>query len=144
MDTETVPLKFHHIGVAVPDLESALRCYVDVFGFERVTDPVEVPPQGVRVCFVRAQPGVMIELVEGAGEDSPVRSLTARGARPYHICYEVEDLDEALRQLRARGCRPCRRFELRTHGLARFAFVLSPDRQLFEICEPARKPEAVA
>jgi methylmalonyl-CoA/ethylmalonyl-CoA epimerase len=127
---------FHHVGVAVPDIEAALDYYVKLFGFEQIAEPVEVPPQKVRVCFIRAEPGVMIELVEGIGEGSPVSAMVEHGAKAYHLCYQVEDLDDAVRRLKAGGCLPIRRFELRAHGLRRFAFLLTPDQQLFELCEP--------
>lgn len=132
-------LRFHHIGVAVKSLAAALDHYVGTCGFRQIADPVEVPSEGVRVCFVEAPPGVLVELVEAATEDSAVRGVIERnGPGPYHLCYEVDDLDRALRQLRRRRCRPFRRFELAAHGLRRFAFVVTPDLQLMELCEPDR------
>ena len=129
-------MRFHHVGVAVRSIEKALEYYVGLFGFEQVAPPVNVPPENVRVCFVRAEPGVMIELVEGVGEESPVETILERtGAGTYHICYQVDDIDAAIRILRRNKCLPFRRFEMRTHGLRRFAFLLTPDRQLFELCE---------
>lgn len=133
---QTLGMRFHHVGVAVRSIEKALDYYVGLFGFEQIAPPVDVPSEHVRVCFVRADPGVMIELVEGVGEQSPVERLLERtGAGTYHICYQVDDLDAAIRILRRNKCRPFKRFEMRTHGLRRFAFLLTPDRQLFELCE---------
>lgn len=135
----TIPdlgMRFHHVGVAVRSIERALCYYRELFGFEQLTEPVEVAAERVRVCFLRAAPGVMIELVEGVGEGSPVDELLERfGAGTYHICYAVEDLDRALTVLRAHRCRPFRRFEVTGSGPRRFAFLLTPDRQLFELCE---------
>ncbi len=132
-----VPMTFHHVGVAVKSIAKALDYYLGVFGFRQVSEPIEVPSENVWVCFVEADPGVLIELVEGIGEESPVKNIVSQfGAGPYHLCYQVPDLDLALRRLRARRCRPIRRFELSVHGLRRFAFLLTPDRQLFELCEP--------
>ena len=129
-----VGMTFHHVGVAVKSIEAALDYYCDVFGFRQVGEPVDVPHENVRVCFIEADPGVKIELVEGIGENSPVRAILERtGAGTYHICYQVEDLEPALRTLRANGCLPFRRFSVEGHG--RFAFLLTPDRQLFELCE---------
>lgn len=129
-------MKFHHVGVAVRSIEDALRYYVDVFGFEQATQPIDVEPEQVRVCFVRAEPGVMIELVEGVGDTSPVNQILERtGAGTYHICYQVDDLDVAIRRLREDRCFPFKRFEVAFDGTHRFAFLLTPDRQLFELCE---------
>jgi len=129
-------MRFHHVGVAVRSIERALRYYVDVFGFEQVSDPIEVAPEHVKVCFLKAGPGVMIELVEGVDDESPVKELLKRpGAGTYHICYQVDDLDRALRELRDNHCFPFKQFEVETAGPMRFAFLLTPDRQLFELCE---------
>lgn len=129
-------MRFHHVGVAVKNIDTALRYYVGVFGFEQVSEPVTVDPEHVRVCFVRADPGFLIELVEGLDEHSPVRELLERpGAGTYHICYQVNDLDRAIRELRSRRFFPFKRFEVETEGPRRFAFLLTPDRQLFELCE---------
>jgi methylmalonyl-CoA/ethylmalonyl-CoA epimerase len=129
-------LRFHHVGVAVRSIERALRYYVDVFGFRRISDTIEVDPEHVKVCFLEDGHGVKIELVEGVGEESPVRELLRRpGAGTYHICYQVKDLDRTVDELKSRGFRPFRRFEVETSGPRRFAFLLTPDRQLFELCE---------
>jgi len=129
-------MTFHHVGVAVKSIEDALRTYVGVFGFEQVSEPVVVEPEHVRVCFLRAEPGFLIELVEGLDDESPVRELLERpGAGTYHICYQVDELDRAIRELRSHRCFPFKRFEVDTAGPRRFAFLLTPDRQLFELCE---------
>ncbi len=139
---QTLGMRFHHVGVAVRSIEKALDYYVGLFGFEQVSPPVDVPPENVRVCFVRANPGVMIELVEGVGEENPVEGILERtGAGTYHICYQVDDIDAAIRILRRNKCLPFRRFEIQTHGLRRFAFLLTPDRQLFELCEAESNEE---
>ncbi len=128
-------LSFHHVGVAVRSIEEALQTYAGVFGFEPVSDPIDVEHEHVRVCFVRAG-DVLIELVEGVDDESPVRQLLERtGAGTYHICYQVDDLDQAIRELRARRCFPFKRFEVTGQEPRRFAFLLTPDRQLFELCE---------
>ncbi len=145
--TPAVDMSFHHVGVAVKSIEAALEYYTGLFGLRQVCEPLDVPGEHVRVCFLEAPhssasggtaPGVLIELVEGIGEKSPVADIVARtGAGPYHICYRVADLDAAIRRLRAGGCLRLKRFERPGPGPRRFAFLLTPDRQLFELCEAA-------
>ncbi len=131
----SLDLRFHHVGVAVKSMDESLSYYTGLFGFRQVGEPVHVPSEGVLVCFVEAQPGVRIELVEGVAEDSQVRNIAERfPGGPYHICYTVADIDTAITTLRKQRCRPIRRFDM--PGMGRFAFLLSPDRQLFELCEP--------
>jgi methylmalonyl-CoA/ethylmalonyl-CoA epimerase len=136
MSQKDIAMTFHHVGVAVKSIKTALETYTGIFGFRRLTPPLEVSPQRVKVCFVEAPPGVLIELVEGIGDNSPVKKVLERsGSGPYHLCYKVDDLDEAVGELEARGCILFRRFEMPAHGLRRFAFLFTPDNQLFELCE---------
>jgi len=131
-----VDMHFHHVGVAVKSIDKALDYYTGLFGMRQVSDPLEVPSENVKVCFVEAGEGVLIELVEGIGEKSPVAEIVERtGAGPYHLCYRVDDLDDAIKKLRAGGCHRLKRFERPCEGFRRFAFLLTPDRQLFELCE---------
>lgn len=130
------PLEFHHIGVAVKSIDRALDYYLNLFGFRQVTEVLDVPTERVRVCFVEAPSRVLIELVEGIDDDSPVAEVLDRpGAGPYHLCYSVDDIDGAIRRLRAHRCFLLKRFDRPAHGHRRFAFLLTPDRQLFELCE---------
>ena len=132
-----VEMTFHHVGVAVKSIARSLDTYVGLFGFRQVTESLEVPTENVRVCFVEAPDGVLIELVEGITEDSPVAHIVKQpGAGPYHLCYSVSDLNEAVEKLRQRKCFLLKKFERPAHGHRRFAFLLSPERQLFELCEP--------
>lgn len=149
LEATAVNMSFHHVGVAVKSIDAALEYYTGLFGLRQVSEPLEVPGEHVRVCFLEVPPGgtapgVLIELVEGIGEKSPVADIVARtGAGPYHLCYRVADLDAAIRRLRAGGCLRLKRFERPGPGPRRFAFLLTPDRQLFELCEAAdgEKPD---
>ena len=138
-DDGELGLRFHHVGIAVDSIEDALETYVGVLGFEQVGAPTVVPAERVRVCFVKVPPGLLLELIEGLDESSPVTGvLQRRGPGAYHVCYQVDDLDRAVRQLRSRRCLPFRRFEAEEEGgRHRFAFLLSPHRELFELCEVA-------
>ncbi len=145
--SKPLDMAFHHVGVAVKSIDAALEYYTGLFGLRQVAEPLEVPGEKVRVCFVEAAPGVLIELVEGLGEDSPVADIVARtGAGPYHLCYRVADLDSAIRELRDGGCLRLKRFERDDGGGGprRFAFLLTPDRQLFELCEAEQDEAATA
>ncbi len=143
-DAPAAEMSFHHVGIAVKSIPTALEYYTGLFGLRQASEPLEVPGEHVRVCFLEAPhvsptaPGVLIELVEGIGEESPVADIVSRtGAGPYHLCYQVADLDAAIRRLRAAGCLRLKRFERPGPGPRRFAFLLTPDRQLFELCEAA-------
>lgn len=132
-------LTFHHVGCAVRDIEKAVEFYCGTLGFKRITPPVPVPTQKVNVCFIELGPGNLLELVQGVEAGSPVEPLIEKtGGGPYHLCFEVPDLDGAIKALRKKRCFPLTRFEQHVQGLSRFAFLLTPDRHLFELCETER------
>jgi methylmalonyl-CoA/ethylmalonyl-CoA epimerase len=92
----------HHLGVAVDDLDEAIRTYERLFGaqLER-RDRVET--QGVDAAAVRVGSS-RIELVAAIGAETPVgRFLAKRGPGMHHVAYEVADIDAALRDLEREG-----------------------------------------
>jgi methylmalonyl-CoA/ethylmalonyl-CoA epimerase len=97
-----------HIGIAVADLDAALRFYRDALGLE-VGPPEDVASQRVRVHFIGlgGEAGAAaLELLEGTGDESPItRYLAKRGPGLHHITLRVDDIRAALAQLKARGVR---------------------------------------
>ena len=91
-----------HIGIAVADLDAALRFYRDALGLE-VQAAEEVSSQRVRAHFVPVGPS-SLELLQATAPDSPIaRFLAKRGPGLHHITLRVDDLRAALAQLTARG-----------------------------------------
>ncbi len=91
-----------HIGIAVADLDAALRFYRDALGLE-IEAPEEVPSQRVRAHFIPAGEAAL-ELLEATAPDSPIaRYLEKRGPGLHHITLRVDDLEAALARLKARG-----------------------------------------
>lgn len=91
-----------HIGIAVADLDAALRFYRDALGLE-IEAPEEVQSQRVRAHFIPAG-AASLELLEATAPDSPIaRYLEKRGPGLHHITLRVDDLEAALARLKARG-----------------------------------------
>lgn len=78
--------KLHHVGVAVRSITAA--------GVGDVTVTHD-PTQKVRVAFVNVG-DARLELVEPAGDDSPINASLSKGNRLLHLCYEVSDLPAAM------------------------------------------------
>lgn len=97
-------LGIDHIGVAVEDLETALRFWQGELGMS--PEPAEsVAEQGVRTVLLPAG-GMRIELLEPTGPDTPVgKFLARRGPGLHHVCLLVDDLDAALRSCTESGLR---------------------------------------
>lgn len=90
-----------HLGIAVPDLETALASWTTLGA--RLDHIEEVPEQHVRVAFL-ATGAVATELLEPTSEDSPISKFLASGKRGvHHVCYRVRELDQVLARLRDRG-----------------------------------------
>lgn len=90
---------FHHIGYAVREIAVTAAHYQEA-GWtlsEEVIDPI----QNVRIAFLSRPDTPLIELVAPVDDKSPVvQTLEKSGVAPYHVCYEVEDIQEAVKQLR--------------------------------------------
>jgi methylmalonyl-CoA epimerase len=93
-----------HIGIAVTDIDAALRFYRDALGLE-VQAPEDVPSQKVRARFARVGES-SLELLQATAPDSPIaRFLERRGPGLHHITLRVDDIHAALAQLKARDAR---------------------------------------
>jgi methylmalonyl-CoA/ethylmalonyl-CoA epimerase len=91
-----------HVGIAVPDLESALAFYRDVLGLQPHRPEVVDGATVVALSFGDAE----VELLAPVEADSPIgRFLARRGPGIHHICYRVPDLDAALEACRKAGYR---------------------------------------
>ena len=55
--------RLNHVGVATPSIEKSVALYRDMLGATKIHEPFDLPPQGVRVCFVDT-PNSQIELIE--------------------------------------------------------------------------------
>ena len=92
-------LTFHHIGIACRDIDKTVQFYLQQ-GYA-ATPAVEDSLQHVRISFLEKDGAPRLELLEPIDDSSPVaRTLAATGVSPYHICYEVQNLDEAIASLR--------------------------------------------
>ena len=91
--------KFHHIGVAVKDIESTASVY-EQGGYKRsaaIFDSI----QNVDICWLTKEGMPIVELLAPVDEKSPVnKTLEKVGVSPYHCCYVVDDIDEAAAELK--------------------------------------------
>jgi methylmalonyl-CoA epimerase len=92
----------HHVGVAVSDLDAAVRTYERLFG-GRLEHRARVEEQGVEAATLRVG-DARIELLSALSADTPVgRFLAKRGPGMHHVAYEVDDVGVALAELAASG-----------------------------------------
>jgi len=99
--------RLNHVAIAVPagGLASAAKKYRDTLGAE-VSEAVPQRDHGVTTVFITL-PNTKIELLEPLGENSPIKGFLDKNPSGgmHHICYEVENINEAIAQMKAKGAR---------------------------------------
>jgi methylmalonyl-CoA/ethylmalonyl-CoA epimerase len=96
---------FHHIGYVTDCIADTMALYISAgyHATEVVTDSI----QQVRISFISKENNPCIELVEPLNEGSSVHKLLYKnGVSPYHICYEVDNIDQSFDTLVALGYTP--------------------------------------
>ena len=92
--------RIEHVGVVVRDVEASRKLWEECFGI----------PLGSTEADERRRLALypigesMVELISGTTPDSKHQRMVAEGKGGLnHICFEVEDIDEALAELKAKG-----------------------------------------
>jgi len=92
-----------HVGVAVKNLDEAVKLYRDVLGFELEGIHV-LKERKVKVALFSMGGEAQVELLEPLGSDSPVaKFLEARGEGIQHIAVRVENIEKVLDDLKKNG-----------------------------------------
>ena len=109
--------RLNHVGVATPSIERSVAIYRDLLGATKIHEPFDLPPQGVRVCFVDT-PNSQIELIEPLGADSPIHNFLAKNPAggQHHVCFEVPDIHEAKAEMEAKGAKILGAPRIGAHG----------------------------
>ena len=109
--------RLNHVGVATPSIENSIALYRDMLGATRIHEPFDLPPQGVRVCFVDT-PNSQIELIEPLGENSPLQNFLAKNPAggQHHVCFEVPDVRVAKAEMEAKGAKVLGEPRIGAHG----------------------------
>ncbi|SHI48900.1 methylmalonyl-CoA epimerase [Desulfofundulus sp. TPOSR] len=128
--------KIDHIGIAVKDLAKAIEFYEGLLGL-KVTGTEVVEEQKVKVAFLPTGDSE-VELLESTTPDGPIaRFIEKNGEGIQHIAFRVENLEQALEELKAKGVRLIDEKPRRGAGGARIAFLhpKSTFGTLVELCE---------
>lgn len=94
--------KLDHIGVAVSDIDEALKFYSDALGL-KCEHVEEVSQQKVKIAFIPAG-DVNLELVQATESDSVIaKFIEKKGEGIQHIALKVDDIEETLKQLKEKN-----------------------------------------
>lgn len=128
--------KIDHIGIAVKNLDEALKFYEEVLGIKCVGTEV-VEEQKVKTAFLPIG-DTEVELLEATDDDSPIaKFIEKRGEGIQHIAYRVDDIEKALEEVKAKGIRLIDEKPRKGAGGAKIAFLhpKSTYGVLIELCE---------
>jgi methylmalonyl-CoA/ethylmalonyl-CoA epimerase len=125
-----------HVGIAVKTIEQAAKFYTDMLGLV-ITNIENVADQKVNVAFLPITDSE-VELLESTHPDGPVaKYIESRGEGVQHIAFRVENIEEALAELKAKGVRLIDERPRKGAGGAKIAFIHPKETNgvLIEICE---------
>lgn len=126
--------RVEHIAIAVNSLNKSLDMLRDTFGI-----PLEYEEERGATRLAMLPVGeTYIELLQSQAVDSAInRWIAEKGEGLFHICFEVDDIDSALDELRAKGVRLRDETPRIGHGGARIAFIdpVSTGNVLIELAE---------
>jgi methylmalonyl-CoA/ethylmalonyl-CoA epimerase len=129
---------FHHVGFVVSSIASSVQGFAAMLQADWDQQIFHDPNQSVRVTFLKSRrdSDPLWELVEPADAKSPVQSFAAKGGGLHHVCYVVDDLEQALTAARARGSLVTRQpMPAIAFGGRRIAWIYTRNRLLIEYLE---------
>ena len=98
-------LKIEHLGMACRSAEAAATFYTDVLGLPVVARET-LADMKLKVVKVRTGDSVLELLEPLEGEPVISKFLATRGEGIHHVCLLVENLREAILELKAKGYHP--------------------------------------
>jgi len=130
------PSYIEHIGIAVKELDSAVKLYEDLLGI-KCYKIEEVPDQKVRTAFFRIGE-TKIELLESTDPEGPIsKFIDKRGEGLHHIAFAVKELEEQLKKAKKANIRLINEIPQKGADGLDIAFIhpKSTSGVLIELCE---------
>jgi len=126
--------RVEHVAIAVRDMAASMKMLEETLGLEldyeeRIGDTrLAMYPVGE----------TSLELLQAEGPASKVQDwIDRKGQSLYHLCFEVDDIDAALAELRQKGVALIDETPRPGHGGSRIAFLdpAATDNILIELAE---------
>ena len=94
--------KIHHVAIVVRSIDASLVLWRDLLGLD-LEAVMDIPTDHVRIAFLGVGES-KVELVEPTDDTTGVaRFLESKGEGFHHVCFEVDNLAEALIRLELDG-----------------------------------------
>jgi methylmalonyl-CoA/ethylmalonyl-CoA epimerase len=112
--------RVEHVAIAVRDIEKSKSLLEDTFGLNLEYDE----RIGATTLAMYPVGETYLELLETTDPDSAVAKwLAEKGESLFHLCFEVDDIDGALDELRGKGVKLLDETPRTGHGGSRIAFL---------------------
>lgn len=94
----------HHVGYVVAEIAPFAQIYVERYGYQLATGIIHDPVQTAFVQFLRLKgDSTYLEFVAPDSATSKLANAARKGSSLNHLCYVVDDIEQATDQLRERG-----------------------------------------
>ena len=114
--------RVEHVAIAVNDIREVMRIFQEKLGL--TLEYEEDFPQYQTKIAMYPVGQTYLELLQATGPDSDTgKWIAEKGQGLYHICLEVEDIEGALAELKAKGVRLLDERPKPGHGWTRIAFL---------------------
>ena len=95
-------MKIHHVGYLTKELNKAQDEFL-ALGFVVEQEKAYDEHRKINISFI-VNGNYRVELIEPVDDSSPMYPLLKRYKNtPYHICYEVDDLEASIAELSTKG-----------------------------------------
>ncbi|PID73536.1 MAG: methylmalonyl-CoA epimerase [Desulfobacterales bacterium] len=129
-------LKIDHLGIAVNSVDEGKAFWTDVLGLE-FEGAETVEEQKVTTAFFPVGESE-VELLESTSPDGPVaKFIEKKGAGFQHVAFRVENIDDALAELKEKGIKLIDQTPRIGAGGAKIAFLhpKATGGVLVELCQ---------
>ncbi len=133
---ETKFLKIDHIGIAINSLEEVSKLFPIISGIKDV-EMEDISEQKVKVAMFKCGES-KIEFLMPTSEDSPIsKFINKKGNGIHHIAFEVENLEEKLKELKNLDIKLIDKTPRKGAGGKKIAFIHPHSTMgiLIELCE---------
>ena len=112
--------RIEHVAIAVNDMADSMKMLENIFGFE-----LELEEKIGSTSLAMYPIGeTYIELLESDDPKSKINGLVSEKQQSlYHLCFEVDDIEEALDELREKGVKLLDEKPRTGHVGAKIAFL---------------------
>lgn len=126
--------RIEHVAIAVHDMRRSMNMLEKTFGL-KLDYAEQIGPTKLAMYPVGE---TFLELLQAVGPESgTAKWIAENGQSLFHLCFEVEDIDEALAELKEKGVKLLDETPRIGHGGSRIAFLdpQSTDDILIELAE---------